>query len=369
MWEVLKCRLIPAQANKKEMFMDNFRQKASEAVAALRSRSFLVTMLAAFTGFLTLWITLSADAVYIRDNGQLQLVYTTRNTADAILSERGIVTMAYDEVDFSGFDLRGAIPEIEITRAFDVTLTTDAGSMLVKTTGGTVGEVLDANGIAYDENDIINYPPSMYVQPDDEIVYQEVVVEQSVEAEAIEHETEYRGSSLLPRGRTRVIQAGSNGERELTYNKTIVDGEVTRTELESNVITEQPVTEIILQGTADPVSPLDFGYQLGADGIPVNYAYKLTDQVATGYSARSGAWGASGMTLSYGYVAVDPAEIPYGSRLYITTPDGSFVYGYAVAADTGIGLLNDVIDVDLFYETYTESCLNGRRTVDIYVLA
>ena len=148
----------------------------------------------------------------------------------------------------------------------------------------------------------------------------------------------------------------------------MVDGEVTRTELESNVVTEQPVTEIILQGTADPVSPLDFGYQLSADGTPVNYAYKLTDQVATGYSARSGAWGASGMTLSYGYVAVDPTEIPYGSKLYITSPDGSFVYGYAIAADTGTGLLNDVIDVDLFYETYTESCLNGRRTVDIYVL-
>ena len=145
--------------------MDNFRQKASEAAVLLRSRSFLVTMLAAITGFLTLWITLSADAVYIRDNGQLQLVYTTRNTADAILSERGIVTMAYDDVDFSGFDLRGAIPEIEITRAFDVTLTTDEGSMVVKTTGGTVGEVLNANGIEYDENDMISYPPGMYVQP------------------------------------------------------------------------------------------------------------------------------------------------------------------------------------------------------------
>ena len=209
MWEVLKCRLDLVLANKKEMFMDNFRQKASEAAVLLRSRSFLVTMLAAITGFLTLWITLSADAVYIRDNGQLQLVYTTRNTADAILSERGIVTMAYDDVDFSGFDLRGAIPEIEITRAFDVTLTTDEGSMVVKTTGGTVGEVLNANGIEYDENDMISYPPGMYVQPGDEIVYQEVVVEQSVEQEPIEHETEYRGSSLLPRGRTRVIQAGS----------------------------------------------------------------------------------------------------------------------------------------------------------------
>ena len=98
--------------------------------------------------------------------------------------------------------------------------------MVVKTTGGTVGEVLNANGIEYDENDMISYPPGMYVQPGDEIVYQEVVVEQSVEQEPIEHETEYRGSSLLPRGRTRVIQVGSDGERELTYNKTIVDGEV-----------------------------------------------------------------------------------------------------------------------------------------------
>ena len=91
--------------------------------------------------------------------------------------------------------------------------------MVVKTTGGTVGEVLNANGIEYDENDMISYPPGMYVQPGDEIVYQEVVVEQSVEQEPIEHETEYRGSSLLPRGRTRVIQVGSDGERELIKQK------------------------------------------------------------------------------------------------------------------------------------------------------
>ena len=348
--------------------MDNLKQKASEAALYLQSRSFLVTMLAAVVMFVTLWVTLASNAVYIRDNGELKLIYTMQNNADAILAERGIVTMAYDDVDFSGFDL-GGVPEINITRAFQVKLTTDTGTREIMTTGGTVGQLLRENGIDYDENDIISYPPGMYVQPGDEIVYREVVVEQSVETEAIEHEVEYRGSSRLPRGRTRVIQAGSDGERELTYNRTMVDGEVTRTELESNIITTQPVTQVVLQGTADPVSPLDFGYQLDASGAPVNYAYKLTDQVATGYSARSGAWGASGMSLSYGYVAVDPNEIPYGSRLYITSSDGSFVYGYAIAADTGVGLLNDVIDVDLFYETYTESCLNGRRTVDIYVLA
>ena len=44
------------------------------------------------------------------------------------------------------------------------------------------------------------------------------------------------------------------------------------------------------------------------------------------------------------------------------------MYGFAIAADTGLGLLGDVIDVDLYYDTYLESCLNGKRNVNIYLL-
>ena len=66
--------------------------------------------------------------------------------------------------------------------------------------------------------------------------------------------------------------------------------------------------------------------------------------------------------------SVNPNKIPYGSKLYIATTDNRFVYGCAIAADTGIGLMANVVDVDLFYETYEESVLNGRRIVDIYVL-
>ena len=51
---------------KKEMFMDNLRKKASEAVRALRSRSFLVTLLAMTVSVAVLWIAFGADAVYIR---------------------------------------------------------------------------------------------------------------------------------------------------------------------------------------------------------------------------------------------------------------------------------------------------------------
>ncbi|MBR6743854.1 MAG: 3D domain-containing protein, partial [Clostridia bacterium] len=78
--------------------------------------------------------------------------------------------------------------------------------------------------------------------------------------------------------------------------------------------------------------------------------------------------GASGQKLYAGSVAVNPNKIPYGTKMYITTPDNSFVFGYAIAADTGTGLMANIIDVDLFYDTYEESCWNGLRSVNIYIL-
>ena len=54
--------------------------------------------------------------------------------------------------------------------------------------------------------------------------------------------------------------------------------------------------------------------------------------------------------------------------VFIKTPDGKFIYGYAIANDTGTGMLQGVVDVDLFYDTYLESALNSVRYVDIYLL-
>ena len=67
-------------------------------------------------------------------------------------------------------------------------------------------------------------------------------------------------------------------------------------------------------------------------------------------------------------VAVDPDVIPYGTLLYITSTDGRFVYGYAIATDTGIAVQKGEILVDLFYETYAESVINGAIQVNVYVV-
>ncbi|MBP0980650.1 MAG: 3D domain-containing protein, partial [Oscillospiraceae bacterium] len=136
----------------------------------------------------------------------------------------------------------------------------------------------------------------------------------------------------------------------------------------SSVVTKEPVTQLVLRGSSDPVSDLDFGVPLDENGVPVTYKKVLTNQICTGYSSWRGAKGASRMVLHDGYVAVRADEIPYGTKMYITSPDNKFVYGFAIAADTGVGLMQNVIDFDLFYETYVESCLNGRKYLNVYIL-
>lgn len=68
---------------------------------------------------------------------------------------------------------------------------------------------------------------------------------------------------------------------------------------------------------------------------------------------------ATGMPVGRGVVAVDPALIPLGSRLYIPG------YGNGVAADVGGGIRGNIID--LWFPTYAECAAWGRRTVTITI--
>jgi len=68
-----------------------------------------------------------------------------------------------------------------------------------------------------------------------------------------------------------------------------------------------------------------------------------------------------------GTVAVDPTVIPLGSKLYIESSDGeSWIYGYAVAEDTGPLIKGNRID--LFMETQDECVFFGVRDAKVYIL-
>lgn len=332
----------------------------------LAGRSLWTCLLALSLAGIIFTISEQIKAVYIRDGDETTLRYTLKRNPVEILDESGIVTMAFDMVDFSGFE--GKLGVISIKRAFPVTVSVDGRQYPLMITDMTVGDLLEQQGIALGEYDRINIDPVLYLSPNDSVVIRRVQVNTTVVHEAIPHETQYKENGLLRPGQTRLLSGGKDGERVLTYVERTVDGVLEQRELVDNTVVRQPQSSLVLCGAKKPVSNLDFGVALDANGVPVRYKKLLTSQIATGYSAGKGAYGASRMRLSAGSVAVRANEIPYGTKLYITSPDNSFVYGFAIAADTGSGLMANVIDIDLFYDTYLESCLNGRKILNVYIL-
>lgn len=345
--------------------MDKVANIGLRLLNKMRTKGFALGFLTLSLALTVIQLTILTRAVYIRDGEVTMMKFTLRQDPEEILEENGIAIMACDIVDFDGF--HGRVGEINITRAFPVQITADGMTQTVMVTGGTVGDAMDQVGLSIDSDDIINYRPGKPVEEGDEIVIQRVEYVTVVEESDIPYETVMKNTSLIPYGRTRLLTKGQTGHKVTTYVDMTIDGVPQERQLVGENITKPAVTEEILVGNRSAISPLQLG-TLDANGVPTQYRKVLTAQRATGYSAGKGAWGASGMSLSPGYVAVNPNEIPYGTKMYIASPDGNFIYGYAIAADTGTGLMQDVIDVDLYYDTYLESCLNSHRMVNIYIL-
>jgi len=67
-----------------------------------------------------------------------------------------------------------------------------------------------------------------------------------------------------------------------------------------------------------------------------------------------------------GTVAVDPRVIPYGTRMFIVTNDGEYIYGVCTAEDCGSWIKRK--RVDLYYPTMREVNKFGVREATIYFL-
>lgn len=232
---------------------------------------------------------------------------------------------------------------------------------------GTVADALERAGITLEGDDYTEPALDHVVTAGSKIVVHRVDYAERVETQAIPYDTQYVYTSLYFRntGRTTTVQHGAAGQQTVTTRDRYVDGELENSTVVDTTTTVEPTDHVIkTYGAGAPVSPLT-----GADGTtnaPTSYSKVLTGK-ATGYYSRTGK-GSSGLGLGYGTVAVDPDVIPYGTKLYITSTDGKFVYGYAVATDTGIAVQKGQILVDLFYETYAESVINGAIQVNVYVV-
>lgn len=312
-------------------------------------------------------ITDMTRIVTIREGNDVQTCYTMDTTPQEVLKQSGIVLTAYDTVDFTGFE--GKLGEISITRAFPVNIRCDGKHLIQMVTGGTIADVLQAAKITLGEHDLVNLPLEHAAEENDEVVITRQRFVTRHEEIELPYETLSIPSSLLKPGEQKVLTAGESGLRIDSYSQMFIDGNPEEEYLLGKDTIKEPVTEEILTGFASrPVSPLEFNVPFDENGEPSQYVKVLRSQRSAGYSASPGAKTASGRSAAVGHVAVNPKVIPYGTRLFIQSSDQKFVYGYAVAADTGTALAQGIIDVDLFYASYDESVLNGIRAVDIYIL-
>lgn len=317
--------------------------------------------------------------VYIVDGDSATVTVTREQDYRKILESEEVRIGPRDLVEHTA-PASGRFRQISIQHPFSVSLSVDGESQdLYCMEGDTVAELLAANGVELRNADKITHPRATVLMPGDEITIIRVDSRRVENEVVLPYETVEKHTSVIKNGSTRYLQYGAEGLKKETWEEVLEDGEVVDRYKVREDILKYPTTAHVLVGDGSPVSNFDFSdqYPLDANGNPVNYISVLRNQKATGYHRSGKAWGSGYWTTKGQYgvtycqagtvAVVRLNEMPYGTKLYIKTPDNKFIYGYSVVNDTGEFAGNGVT-VDLFYETYTESVLNGARFVDIYIL-
>ncbi len=244
---------------------------------------------------------------------------------------------------------------------------------------GTVEDALAYLQIELSKDDQINTDKSTELTDGMKIVIDRVTYKNVTTTEVVDYKTINKDTSTLYQGESLVDTYGVEGERTIVTKEKYVNGKKVSEKQISNKITTEPIDEVILNGTAErePVTVNTYSGDMLVDedqgtitdiyGNTVNYTEVITGS-STAYTAEYGAICSTGRLARYGVVAVDPDRIPYGSILYIVSDDG-FVYGYAVAGDTGGFVYNGTNTVvDLYFPTLDECNSYGRRGISVYVL-
>lgn len=299
----------------------------------------------------------------ITDGAKTFNVSTQATKVGDVLKEQGIELGENDMVIPELHENIDATLKITVER-FNKIIVNDSG---VKTeylsSGKTYKEFFEDNSIVLTELDMVNVDLNQCPQSGDEVVIDRPnKIIQTVE-EAIPFKTVEIQDNTRPKG-TVYETKGRVGKKVTEYEVVISNGNVVSKNEISSSIVSMPVDAKIYVGT-NTQNPKNLKYKRLLTCTAT--AYDLSYQ-SCGKNPGDRGYGitATGTRACYGTVAVDPSVIPLGSKLYIETVDGSFIYGYSTALDTGGAIKGN--KVDLFFDTTSECMSFGRRTVNVYIL-
>ena len=347
------------------------REGGRSLAVFVRTRMFALSLAVCISMIVIAAIAANTKIVQVSDASGSKYLYTFRSNPVSILKQCGITLTPEDQYDFTSFQNNFA--KINLYLAFPVSITADKSTRNILIAKGTVRDALAKAGVSVGSDDLINCSLDSTVLPKQSIVIRRVTYQTVVQSQPIGYNVSTQSSTLLKKGTQEILVPGQTGQMDTTLRIRYIDGQTDSQEVVSQNVVSQPVDSTVLVGTAanTPISQLQppASLTLTSRGSPDRYT-QVIDTLATGYSPADGTRTATGRSAKVGYVAVNPKVIPYGSRLYIMSDDGSFVYGYAVAYDTGGFTYNGSgVGVDLYFSSAAEASRFGKRHVKIYILA
>ncbi len=309
------------------------------------------------------------------DGEEYSLSLTGGTVADA-LKQAGITLSEKDSVNYGLTEPLFDKMNLRVSRVVKLTITADGETKEYEVSAATVEEAVEKCGVKLSEQDRLDVDGKTQPKDGMHVTVTRVTVEEVEELEEIDYPVQYLTSDEMYEDEVEIRTPGEKGEKKVTYQLTYVEGELESKEAVKEESVKEPVPEVAVKGTkvreaqtlVSDYEDAGAGTFVDSSGQTVTYTKKLVGTCTAYYPLNPGDGTATGVTAGYGCIAVNPNVIPYGTWMYVTSPDGSIVYGYGQAVDTGGAVMAGEIIADLCYDTRAECSIIGRRDMVIYIL-
>lgn len=318
---------------------------------------------------LILWRPFSGTTYVIRD-GNRTVTHTTKETNPAdIVKEAGM------KVGPGGFRLEQTEEGTVIRLLQQQRITVDYYGDIQETTsdGETVGQLLERLELKVRDGDLLSVTADSDTYDRMYLRIGRVLRQEQTYTAAIPYNTVCCGDPTMPVGSELILRQGRNGEMLCTAEVTYINGIEECRQVLSEEVVVQPVDAIVAVGTgqlvptAEPTTMPVIGN--GRITLPTGEILtydRVISSLATAYCDKGKT--ATGTQARVGAIAVDPKYIPYGTRMFIMSKDGEYVYGIATAEDCGSKQFIYGTRIDLHYDTRAECRQFGARMCWVYFL-
>lgn len=188
------------------------------------------------------------NTVYIKYDEIITDYNVYADTVAEVFAEIGISTENC-QIDYS---LSAPVENgmiINVAGAKTVILNADSTSSTISAIGSTVADVISLAGISLDGDDYVEPALDTAIEDGMEITVYRVTVKTETRKETIKFSTETKQNSDMDTGTSEIEVAGQNGEKQVEYRVTYINGRETSKEELSSTVTKEPVTEVKVVGT------------------------------------------------------------------------------------------------------------------------